>query len=117
MADVSEITDSVLNSVKKQLGPGVEYDHFDPEIIMDINSVFTILHQLGVGPSTGFSISSEDDLWSDFMPDGSNLELVKAYMFIKVKLMFDIQTLTSPIINALQDQAREFEWRLNVAVD
>ena len=117
MADTSEITGSILNSVKKQLGPGVEYDHFDPEIIMDINSVFTILHQLGVGPENGFSIESEDDLWTDYMPEGSNLELVKTYMFIKVKLMFDIQTLTSPIISALQEQAQEYEWRLNVAVD
>ena len=117
MADVTDITDSILNSVKKQLGPGVEYDHFDPELIMDINSVFTILHQLGVGPEDGYSIEGEDDMWTDFMPVGSNLELVKSYMYIKVKLMFDIQTLTSPIIAALQEQAKEFEWRLNVAVD
>ena len=93
MADVSDITDSILNSVKKQLGPGVEYEHFDPEIIMDINSVFTILTQLGVGPKSGYRITGEDETWDDFFnsfsPDEDlNLELVKSYVYLKVKLIY-----------------------------
>lgn len=122
MADVSDITDSILNSVKKQLGPGVEYDHFDPELILDINSVFAILTQLGVGPKSGYRITGEDETWGDFFNSFSadedlNLELVKTYVYLKVKLMFDISTLTSPIINAIEEQTKEFEWRLNVEVD
>ena len=47
--------DSVLTSVKKMLGITEDYTHFDADLIMHINTVFTILTQLGVGPAEGFS--------------------------------------------------------------
>ena len=59
------------------------------DLIMHINSVFMILNQIGVGPSRGFSIKGEDEVWIDFIPDDSRLELVKSYMHLKVKLIFD----------------------------
>ena len=48
--------DSILTSVKKMLGIAEEYDHFDADLIMHINSVLTILGQLGVGPAERFFI-------------------------------------------------------------
>lgn len=109
--------DSILTSVKKMLGITEDYEHFDPDIIMHINSTFMILQQLGVGPAAGYLIQDKSNVWSEFLPAGKQLELVKSYMFMKVKLMFDISTMTSPLIEAYNKQIAEFEWRLNVQVD
>ena len=68
---------SILTAIKKRLGIDGEYDHFDDDLIMDINSVLSILCQLGVGPSSGFSIEGACEEWSDFVPDLSKLETVK----------------------------------------
>lgn len=108
--------ESILTSIKKLLGIEEEYEHFDADLIMHINSVFMILTQLGVGPSEGFSIMDESDRWSDFLPESSNLELVKSYMHLKVKLIFD-PPLSSAVIESMNRMISEFEWRLNVAVD
>ena len=66
-----EITESVLTSVKKLLGIDEGYTHFDADIVMHINSVFSILTQMGVGPANGFSITGKDEGWSDFISGGS----------------------------------------------
>lgn len=108
--------ESILTSIKKMLGITEEYEHFDADLIMHINSVFMILTQLGVGPSTGFSIKGADGTWDRFLPEGQQLELVKSYMFLKVKLIFD-PPLGSAVIEVMNRQISEFEWRLNVAVD
>lgn len=108
--------ESILTSIKKLLGIDEEYENFDPEIIMHINSVFMILNQLGVGPSESFSIQDSNSVWSDFMPSGSNLEAVKSYMHLKVKLMFDPPS-SSAVMDAINRTIAELEWRLNVAAD
>ncbi len=108
--------ESILTSIKKLLGIDEEHEHFDPDIIIHINSVFMILNQLGVGPSEGFSIQDSKSVWSDFMPSGSNLEAVKSYMHLKVKLMFDPPS-SSSVIDAINRSIAELEWRLNVAAD
>lgn len=107
---------SILTSIKKLLGIAEEYEHFDADLIMHINSVFLNLTQLGVGPSEGFSITDEDSTWDEFLPAGKNLEAVKSYMYLKVRLLFD-PPLNSAIIESMNRQISEFEWRLNVAVD
>jgi hypothetical protein len=109
--------DSILTSTKISLGILEEYEHFDPQLIMDINAVFMILNQLGVGPKEGFSITDKTQVWTDFMEEGPVLEMVKNYIPAKVKLMFDISTASSAVIEALNKQISEYEWRLNVAVD
>ena len=98
------------------LGITEAYENFDVELIMHINSVFMILNQIGVGPSRCFSIKDENEVWTDFIPDDSQLELVKSYMHLKVKLLFD-PPLGSAVIEVMNRQIQEFEWRLNVAVD
>jgi hypothetical protein len=116
---MSEITDSILMSVKKQLGglDPKEESPFDSDIIMQINGVFGILQQLGVGPEEGFTIEDTGSLWSDFTTDRIILNMVKPYMFAKVKLGFDISTTPASVIEALNRQVAEFEWRMNVRVD
>lgn len=108
--------ESILNSIKKLLGIAEDYDYFDSDIIMHINSVFATLTQLGVGPENGFSIDDESDKWEDFLPEERMLHSVKSYMFMKVKLMFD-PPLSSAVIECTKEQIKELEWRLQVAVD
>ena len=112
-----DTTESILTSVKKLLGIDESYTHFDSDLIMHINSVFSILSQMGVGPKDGFFISSADEKWSDFFEnDRSKMALVKSYLHLKVKLLFD-PPLASSAIDAINRQISEFEWRLFVAAD
>lgn len=108
--------ESILTSIKKLLGIPKEYEHFDADIVMHINSVFSTLTQLGVGPAEGFRIMDEDATWSDFLQDRTTIESVKSYMYLKVRLLFD-PPLNSAVLNSMTNQITEFEWRLNVAVD
>lgn len=108
--------ESILTSIKKMLGITAEYEHFDPDIIMHINSVFMILNQLGVGPRDCFYIEDRSETWSDFLEDPSQLQMIKSYMHLKVKLLFDPPA-SSSVMKCIEDQIAEFEWRLNVAVD
>lgn len=108
--------DSILNSTKKMLGLGEEYTVYDADIIALINSAFSVLTQLGVGPNGGFSIDDEDAVWDDFCNAGTLLSMVKTYIFMKVKLTFDPPTSAS-VLDAMKTQISELEWRLNVHVD
>lgn len=106
--------ESILTSIKKLLGPTEDYTHFDPDIITHINSVLMILTQLGVGPPDGFFIKDDTAVWSDFVPDGK-IEMVKSYVYMKVKLVFDPPAASMAAV--MEQQIKEYEWRLNVAVD
>lgn len=108
--------DSILTSIKKLLGIAEDYTHFDTDLIMHINSVLSILTQLGVGPSEGFSISDKVARWNDYISDRSKIEMVKSYMHLKVKLIFDPPQ-SSAVMESMNRMISEFEWRLNVAVD
>ena len=107
------MNDSILTSIKKLLGITEEYEHFDQDIIIHINSVFMILNQLGVGPSNGFSITDKTAVWSDFISEGANLESVKSYIYLKVRLLFDPPT-TSAVMESMNRMISELEFRLNV---
>ena len=87
--EIMEIIESILTSIKKMLGITEEYEHFDSDLIMHINSVFMILIQLGVGPPSGFSIRDKTSIWKEFVSDETKFQLVKSYMHLKVKLLFD----------------------------
>jgi hypothetical protein len=108
--------DSILDSVKKDLGITVEYTHFDPDIIMGINSSFSILNQLGVGPTSGFSITDRTAVWTDFLADNVKLECVKSYVSKKTKQFFDPPQ-TGPLASALDQVLKELEWRIMVIAD
>ena len=107
---------SILTSIKKMLGITEDYNHFDADIIMHINSVFMILTQLGVGPDDGFSIKDDTAIWADFILEENRVEAVKSYVYQKVKLLFDPPS-SSAVMEAMNRMISEFEWRLNVEVD
>ena len=108
--------DSILTSIKKMLGIDGYYEHFDQDLIIHINSVFAILSQLGVGSCGGFYIKDSNDKWSDILGDNKTIELVKTYVYLKVKLIFDPPQ-SSFAIESIKNLASELEWRINVAVD
>lgn len=106
-----KMNDSILSSVKKMLGLPEEYDAFDLDIITHINSVFTILAQIGVGSANGFMIEDKTAIWTDFIQDMSLYQLVKSYMVLKVRLLFD-PPMSSAVLECYKTQANEYEWRL-----
>lgn len=108
--------ESILNTVKKMLGLAEDYEAFDTDIIISINSAFMTLMQLGVGPKTGFSIQDKSATWKDFIGESTQLEMVKQYIYMKTKLVFD-PSLTSNVNEIYKEQIKELEWRLNVQVD
>lgn len=108
--------ESILNSIKKLLGIPAEQENFDTDIIMHINSVFAVLHQLGVGPSECYRIVDDGALWEEFTVDNLNIENVRTYMYLKVRLLFD-PPLSSSVLAAMERTASEYEWRLQVEAE
>lgn len=107
------MSESILTSTKKILGIDEEYAAFDMDILLHINTVFSNLAQLGLGPTGGFAINDASAVWDDFLEGNLNLNAVKTYVYLRVRLLFDPPT-TSYLITAVQEQVRELEWRLNV---
>lgn len=105
--------ESILTSVKKMLGITEEYEHFDADIIIHINSAFSVLNQIGVGPKAPFSIFDKTSEWPDFNSGDVETNLVKTYVFLKVKLLFDPPA-SSTILENYKAQIAEIEWRMNV---
>ena len=108
--------ENILDSIKKLLGIDEADLNFDQELIMHINSVFMVLNQLGVGPVGGFKISSNEEMWTDFVGTRLDLESVKSYIYLKVRLLFDPPQ-NSFLVGAIEKQIEENEWRLKVQVE
>ena len=108
--------ESILTSIKKLIGYPEEYEQFDPDIIIHINSVFTILNQLGVGPADGFVIKDKATKWSDYIGDNKLLESVKTYMYLKTRLVFDPPA-SSFVTESIKEMIKEYEWRLNATAE
>lgn len=106
---------SILISVKKLLGLPREYTPFDLDIITNINAVFLILFQLGIG-ETAYFISDETNEWTEFTSDDDVLGMVKAYVPLKVRMMWDVP-MSSAQAEAYNRIIAELESRINMAVD
>lgn len=110
------MNDSILQSVKKGLGIPLEDDGFDAELIIHINTALMILTQLGVGPTGGVFITGQEDTWASIIEGAFDLEMVKTYVILRVKLIFDPPS-SSFVLESIKNQLQEFEWRLNVQVE
>jgi hypothetical protein len=113
--DEPVIKSSILTTTKKLLGIEEEYEHFDQDITVHINSALFNLNQLGVGLA-GFSITNKEDAWEDFLEERKDLNAVKTYVYLKVKLVFDPPQM-GYFVDAIKDQCKELEWRLNVQAE
>jgi hypothetical protein len=103
---------SILTSTKKILGLAANYTAFDHDVITHINSAFSTLTQLGIGPTQGFQIEDEDAVWEDFLGNDIQLDSVKTYVYLRVRLLFDPPA-TSYLIGAFEKQLEELTWRLS----
>ena len=108
--------DSILNSIKKMLGIEEECTHFDQDIIININSALMVLNQLGIGPSTGLYITDKTSTWDQLLGDRIDLEAAKTLVYLKVKQIFDPPS-SSFVMDAIDKQITQLEWRLNVQVE
>lgn len=102
---------SILNDVKKMLGLSEDYDAFDTDIIIHINSILMVLNQMGIGPPKCFTITGETETWSDFDSSIVDVEAVKTYVYLRTRILFDPPS-TSFVIEAMNKQIAELEWRL-----
>lgn len=103
---------SILHSVKKALGSPIDDESFDEEIIMHINSVFSRLHQLGIGPTAGFMIEDASAEWDAFLGGVATLNNVKSYMYLRLRLLFDPPS-NSFTVTAMEKQIEQLEWCIN----
>lgn len=108
--------ESILTSIKKLLGITEDYQHFDQDLIMHINAVLMTLTQIGVGPVGGMLITDDSTTWEEFAGEVTDLGGIQSYVYLKVKLLFDPPQ-TSSVVEAINRQINELEWRLNFVVD
>lgn len=104
--------DSILESIKKLLGIPKEYDAFDVDVIIHINTAFAILNQLGLGPEGGYGIEGYDEIWDDYMTS-YNMSMIKTFIYLKVRLAFDPPSSTA-LIESMQRTLDELTWRLEL---
>lgn len=104
--------ESILISTKKILGLDAGYTPFDLDVITHINAAFSILNQLGLGQEDGFHIVDDTDQWGGFDVLDNQLPLVKTYIFLKTRVLFDPPG-TSFALESANNQIKEYEWRLN----
>lgn len=106
--------DSILTSIKKLLGITEDCNSFDGDLILHINTVLASLNQLGVG--NGFSITGDKETWTELLGNDSRLNLVKSYVHLRVKSLFD-PPLSTSVSDAIERNIKELEWRILVVAD
>ena len=106
-------SESILDSIKKLIGIEDTETYFDSDIVTGVNSAFSSLNQIGIGPDDGFSISDNTKVWNNYLTNVRTLELVKSYVHLKTKLLFDPPS-SSSIVDIINKEISEFEWRLNI---
>jgi arginine/ornithine N-succinyltransferase beta subunit len=107
--------DSILLTIKKMLGIDQNFDGFDIDLIIHINSALMILNQLGVGV-INFKITGSGELWSGFLGTDADIESIKSYIYLKTRLTFDPPA-NSFLVDAIQKEIKELEWRLQIQKD
>lgn len=114
--NLSELSDSILSSVKKLIGINDDDTSFDMDIILNINAAASTLYQLGVLQKP-FTVSSKKDIYDDMLPEGSEdvINQVKMYFVYKTRIGFDSASLTGTMIQTIKELISEAEWRLMVS--
>jgi hypothetical protein len=110
------MADSILTDTKKALGLADDYEAFDPDIILHINSVISTLNQLGIGPLEGYAIADKGGTWDELIADEKRLNNVKSYIYLRVRMLFDPPSV-GYVVTAFEKMILEAEWRIMVAQD
>lgn len=104
------MNDSILNTIKQMLGITIEQLEFNTDLIVHINSVLNILHQLG-GCTNWIQITGPSEEWSLISENMEKCNMIKTWIYLKVKLLFD-PPLNSTVISAMERQISELEFRI-----
>ena len=110
------MTDSIFACVKKVVGLLGDVASFDEDILLHINSVVSTLRQLGLSIPADFYVRDDVQTWRDLLGEFRDLDLVKSYMTMKVRLMFDPPS-SSFGLKSMEEMVKEYEWRINVLTD
>ena len=105
----------ILTDIKKSLGFDEEYKAFDKDIVLQINSALSILKQIGVDVVSSVTEDGSED-WSDVLGECADIEMIKNYIFMKTKLVFD-PPLNGSVLESIKEQIKEFEWRINFEIE
>lgn len=111
------MSESILESTKRRLAIPEGVDNFDAEIIPLINLAINTLYQLGLGPSGSFAITGPSETWENYIGEDKRLEMVKDYIFLKTKLIWDSQTMPGAVIEVYKEQIKELESRVSYQVE
>lgn len=104
---------SILKSTKKILNVGDD-PSFDLDIITHINTAFSHLNQLGIGPDEGFAIEDESEEWVGFLDAPiAIVSAVKTNVYLRVRGLFDPPELPH-VLTAMQQQLQESDVRLSI---
>jgi hypothetical protein len=103
---------SILTSTKQILNISAAYTNFDLDIITHINSTFSIISQLGIGPDGGYMITDASSHWSELAISNDQLNIIKTYVFLRVRMLFDPPT-SGFLLDAMKQQISEYEYRLS----
>lgn len=109
---MADFDTSILDDVKKTLGLASDYNVFDQEIIIFINTALSTLTQLGLGPDTGYLITDKEAKWSDFIGTERSYAAVQSYVYLRVRLLFDPPTV-GYVLTSMEKQLEEMTWRVN----
>lgn len=114
--NLSELSDSILSSVKKLIGISEDDTSFDLDVMLNINAASSTLFQLGVLQKP-YTVTSKEDTYADLLPGGSEdvINQIKMYFVYKTRLGFDSSTLSGTVIEVIKDMIKEAEWRLMVS--
>lgn len=108
--------DSILKSIKGFLGIQEEDNDFDQDVLLHVNTMLSNLYQIGVGEEPKH-IFSDEETWTDlFSNEPELIDLIKEYIFLKTKLLFDPPS-SSFVLNALSEQINEVQWRINMQTE
>lgn len=107
--------DNILETVKKAIGPSAIDEYFDDEIVMYINSTFSKLNQIGIGPEAGFRISSGTETWSEYYTD-IRQDMIRDLVCKECRLKFDPPA-SQVLVSVIKDEIHELECRLSYLAD
>lgn len=108
--------ESILKTIKQLVGCPDDFEQFDLDLMIHINSAFATITHLGAGPKEGYRITGVDNKWVEFEEDTQKLSLIKDYVYIKTHLLFDPPT-SGSLMDSLKEQLKEMEWRLYMLYD
>lgn len=115
-SSITSDSSSILVDIKKLLGIESEYTQFDNDIVIHINSALSNLYQIG-GIDMPLRITGDAETWSSIFGTRSDLDFIKDYIYLKVRIIFDNSTMSGGVLSAFQAEIKELEWRIFVAKD